>query len=71
MSDIAVGFLLLGVGLAALVVPLVVYALMPEKLLSSASAHGRYAGLGTAEPANSASGHAPAVVIGSLQGQAS
>ena len=62
--------LMIAVGLAALALPFVVYALMPQKLLKLASDHGRYAGLGTADPSNGATGNASAVVIGSLQGHA-
>jgi hypothetical protein len=70
MSDTAMVAWVIAVGLAAVVVPFVVYALMPQKLLNLASDHGRYTGLGTAEQTNGAAGNAPAVVIGSLQGHA-
>jgi hypothetical protein len=70
MSETAMFALVLGVGLAALAVPLALYALMPQKLLNLASDHGRYTGLGTAEQTSDVAGNTPAVVIGSLQGHA-
>jgi hypothetical protein len=69
MSDTSmVAFAIVG-GLVAIVAPLAVYALMPQKLLNLASEHGRYAGLGTAEPVDGNAGNTPVAIIGSLQGQ--
>ena len=67
MSDTAMFALVIGVGLAAVALPVAVYALMPQKLLNLASNHGRYTGLGAAEQSNGAAGNAAGVVIGSLQ----
>lgn len=69
MSDFAliilsvVGVLVVG-GL-----PLLAYSKLPKKAMDLASQHGRFSGLGVAEPAGSTTGNTPVPSIGSLRGQ--